>query len=235
MQLMTAGTALLCKVLRSIPSARDQRFQARFCAARRGFHLTLATPISFSQFGGQSISSSVGAGLEAERLSAAQQAGSTVMGESAFQGKLWPCHRVVKVDGRSTEVFSMKSSAGDDARVTYLCVAQCSYTAWSQLELILCSTFAAQTALFNTCTCTDAGHSALQVLILPGNPGSAGYYEAYIAFLHAALQGRADIHAVSHLGHASNKQARQYRKQVPLSCYSRCRQLQQTHAAKSAV
>ncbi len=137
MQLMTAGTALLCKVLRSIPSARDQRFQARFCAARRGFHLTLATPISFSQFGGQSISSSVGAGLEAERLSAAQQAGSTVMGESAFQGKLWPCHRVVKVDGRSTEVFSMKSSAGDDARATCLCVAQCSNTAWSQLELFV--------------------------------------------------------------------------------------------------
>jgi hypothetical protein len=118
---MTAGTALLCKVLRSIPSARDQRFQARFCAVRRGLHWTLATPISFSQFGGRSISSSEGAGLEAERLSAAQQARSKVMGESASQGKPWPFHRVVKVDGRATEVFSMKSSAGDDACVDHLC------------------------------------------------------------------------------------------------------------------
>ncbi|KAL0034922.1 hypothetical protein WJX79_000653 [Trebouxia sp. C0005] len=135
---------------------------------RRGFHLTLTTPISFSQ-GGQSISSSEGAGLKAKRLSAAQQARSKAMDEAVSLGRLWPCHRVVKVDGRSTEVFSLKSSAG---------------------------------------------HSALQVLILPGNPGSAGYYEAYIAFLHVALQGRADIHAVSHLGHASNKQARQHRKQA---------------------
>ena len=116
---MTAGTALLCKVLRSIPSARDQRLQARFCARRRGFHLTLTTPISFSQ-GGQSISSSEGAGLKAKRLSAAQQARSKAMDEAVSQGRLWPCHRVVKVDGRSTEVFSLKSSAGDDASVTDL-------------------------------------------------------------------------------------------------------------------
>ena len=60
----------------------------------------------------------------------------------------------------------------------------------------------------------DAGHSNLQVLILPGNPGSAGYYEAYIASLHAALHGRADIHAVSHLGHASSREARLSRTQV---------------------
>lgn len=61
---------------------------------------------------------------------------------------------------------------------------------------------------------THAGRSALQVLILPGNPGSAGYYEAYIAALHAALQGQADIHAVSHLGHASSKKAQQHRGKV---------------------
>ncbi|KAL3132467.1 hypothetical protein ABBQ32_009017 [Trebouxia sp. C0010 RCD-2024] len=54
------------------------------------------------------------------------------------------------------------------------------------------------------------GRSRLQVLILPGNPGSAGYYEAYIAALHAALHGQAEVHAVSHLGHASSKKARQY-------------------------
>ena len=64
--------------------------------------------------------------------------------------------------------------------------------------------------------CTHAGRSALQVLILPGNPGSAGYYEAYIAALHAALHGRADIHAVSHLGHASSKKARSHGNKVPL-------------------
>lgn len=67
--------------------------------------------------------------------------------------------------------------------------------------------------------CTDAGRSALQVLILPGNPGSAGYYEAYIAALHTALHGQADIHAVSHLGHASSKKARQNRKTVFLTCF----------------
>ena len=63
-------------------------------------------------------------------------------------------------------------------------------------------------------SCTHAGRSALQVLILPGNPGSAGYYEAYIAALHAALHGRADIHAVSHLGHASSKKARSHDNKV---------------------
>ena len=52
------------------------------------------------------------------------------------------------------------------------------------------------------------------MLVLPGNPGSSGYYEAYIAALHAALHGRAEIHAVSHLGHASSKKARQYGSKV---------------------
>ena len=64
--------------------------------------------------------------------------------------------------------------------------------------------------------CTHAGRSRLQVLILPGNPGSAGYYEAYIAALHAALHGQADIHAVSHLGHASSNTARQHGNKVHL-------------------
>lgn len=64
--------------------------------------------------------------------------------------------------------------------------------------------------------CTHAGRSRLQVLILPGNPGSAGYYEAYIAALHAALHGQADVHAVSHLGHASSRKARQYGNKVQL-------------------
>ena len=54
------------------------------------------------------------------------------------------------------------------------------------------------------------------MLILPGNPGSAGYYEAYIAALHAALHGRADIHAVSHLGHASSTKARSHGNKVRL-------------------
>lgn len=57
---------------------------------------------------------------------------------------------------------------------------------------------------------TDAGQSALQVLILPGNPGCAGYYKAYIAALHAVLKSKADIYAVSHLGHASSREACQY-------------------------
>ena len=64
--------------------------------------------------------------------------------------------------------------------------------------------------------CTHAGRSRLQVLMLPGNPGSAGYYEAYIAALHAALHGQADIHAVSHLGHASSRKARQHGNKVHL-------------------
>ena len=59
---------------------------------------------------------------------------------------------------------------------------------------------------------SHAGQSALQVLILPGNPGSAGYYKAYVAALYAALQSQVDVFAVSHLGHASSKQARHYDK-----------------------
>lgn len=109
---MTARASVVCTLLRSLPSACDQRFQAKFTAVRRGFRWTLTTPISFSQFDGRSRSDG-GASLQAERFPAAQHTGSTVMHGHTTNSNSWPRHGVVKVEGRSTEVFTMLSTAGD--------------------------------------------------------------------------------------------------------------------------
>ncbi|KAG1660706.1 hypothetical protein FOA52_014325 [Chlamydomonas sp. UWO 241] len=41
----------------------------------------------------------------------------------------------------------------------------------------------------------------LQLLLVPGNPGNAKYYETHLRGLHTALGGRASVMAVSHAGH----------------------------------
>ncbi|GAX80131.1 hypothetical protein CEUSTIGMA_g7569.t1 [Chlamydomonas eustigma] len=43
----------------------------------------------------------------------------------------------------------------------------------------------------------------LQVLILPGNPGSAQYYVPQMELLHQSLLGQADIMSITHAGHDS--------------------------------
>lgn len=45
-----------------------------------------------------------------------------------------------------------------------------------------------------------AGPPRLNVLIIPGNPGVAEYYEPFMHSLHQGLQGRACITCVSQLG-----------------------------------
>ncbi|KAF8072899.1 hypothetical protein HT031_000559 [Scenedesmus sp. PABB004] len=47
----------------------------------------------------------------------------------------------------------------------------------------------------------SAGAAALQLLVVPGNPGLASFYGVLLRRLHAAFGGAADVEAVSHLGH----------------------------------
>ncbi len=106
---MAAGVAFVYRLLRSLPSTCDQHFPARVSFVRRGYCLTVATPITSLQTGGQkAVLTSA-----AEQHSPIQRARSSGMGNSATAGSSWPRPRVVKVDGRSTEVFEMQSSAGE--------------------------------------------------------------------------------------------------------------------------
>lgn len=100
-----AGMAFVCKVLRSIPSACDQRLLARLSCLRRGYYLTVETPVSFMQMGGLPTS--------AECSPSSQHTRSRGAGDVAMHSKSWPCTRVLKVNGRSTEVVEMKSPAGE--------------------------------------------------------------------------------------------------------------------------
>lgn len=47
-----------------------------------------------------------------------------------------------------------------------------------------------------------AGEPRLQVVMLPGNPGSAGYYIPFLKSIHSAFDGAVDILAVSYAGHS---------------------------------
>jgi hypothetical protein len=42
---------------------------------------------------------------------------------------------------------------------------------------------------------------ALQVVIIPGNPGSARFYTYLMEKVHKLFDGEADVTAISHLGH----------------------------------
>ena len=58
------------------------------------------------------------------------------------------------------------------------------------------------------CRCAGLGAALLQILIIPGNPGSAAYYLPFMQGLHTAFSGRAAISAVSQLGHAAGDRGR---------------------------
>lgn len=47
----------------------------------------------------------------------------------------------------------------------------------------------------------QARQPRMQVLILPGNPGSAAFYRVFMQQLFDAFDGAADVMAVSHVGH----------------------------------
>eukprot|EP00741_Cyanophora_paradoxa_P000122 tig00000057_g117.t1 len=47
----------------------------------------------------------------------------------------------------------------------------------------------------------DSDPSAPVILFVPGNPGTIGYYRLFFGLLSAQLDGRVDIHGVSHVGH----------------------------------
>lgn len=46
-----------------------------------------------------------------------------------------------------------------------------------------------------------SGRPRVQVLVVPGNPGSAGFYRMLMQQVFAAFDGAADVMAVSHVGH----------------------------------
>jgi pimeloyl-ACP methyl ester carboxylesterase len=48
---------------------------------------------------------------------------------------------------------------------------------------------------------SGAGEPQLQILVVPGNPGNAGFYQYFMRRLYAVFDGRVDVVAVSHLGH----------------------------------
>ncbi len=41
----------------------------------------------------------------------------------------------------------------------------------------------------------------LQVVVFPGNPGSAAYFKPLMREVHERLRGQADVLAVTHAGH----------------------------------
>ena len=47
----------------------------------------------------------------------------------------------------------------------------------------------------------STGTARLQVLLIPGNPGSAQYFHTQLQLLHQAMKGRVDVMAISHAGH----------------------------------
>ncbi|GIL69790.1 hypothetical protein Vretifemale_609 [Volvox reticuliferus] len=47
----------------------------------------------------------------------------------------------------------------------------------------------------------SAGIPRLQVVVIPGNPGSAEYFKPFMLSVHRQLQGHADVLAVTHAGH----------------------------------
>ncbi|MEW5298185.1 MAG: hypothetical protein WDW36_001336 [Sanguina aurantia] len=51
------------------------------------------------------------------------------------------------------------------------------------------------------CVSASQGPAALQVLVVPGNPGSARYFIPFLQSLDKALGGRADLCAITHAGH----------------------------------
>eukprot|EP00891_Asterochloris_glomerata_P000518 jgi/Astpho2/518/Aster-x0937 len=92
--------------------------------------------------------------------------------------------------------YKMPRATGEMVRfVRSVTAKQSSFLArhhWTLRELFLCLT----------------GTEELQILIIPGNPGAAGYYTPYMEHLHEQLRGRASIRAVSHLGHGPNSSRR---------------------------
>ena len=52
----------------------------------------------------------------------------------------------------------------------------------------------------------DQPAPAVQLLIIPGNPGAASFYTPFMRSLHAQLRGRAAVSSVSNLGMVSSEQ-----------------------------
>jgi len=50
-------------------------------------------------------------------------------------------------------------------------------------------------------------HAQLQVVVIPGNPGTASFYTAFMLMLHERFSGQATVLAVSHAGHEEGSPA----------------------------
>lgn len=47
----------------------------------------------------------------------------------------------------------------------------------------------------------NSGNAVVQIVIVPGNPGSALFYIPFLKLVYAELDGRADVVVFSHLAH----------------------------------
>lgn len=72
------------------------------------------------------------------------------------------------------------------------------------------------------CSIPAATQASLQVLVVPGNPGNARFYECFLKLLHGAFDGTADVVAVSHLGHHADSphhpEVRHEQQQAAMAC-----------------
>ena len=102
--------------------------------------------------------------------------------------------RVDWVEGQPTEVFSIAATSGE----------QCLAVTARQPQI-----FVRHDATMGPCrhpmhvACPHAGKPSLQLVLFPGNPGSARLYLPLLRALHAKLHGRADVAVYSHLNHSA--------------------------------
>ena len=74
------------------------------------------------------------------------------------------------------------------------------------------------------------GPATLQVLVIPGNPGVAGYYIPFLRYLkRSLLPQRADVFACSYIGHTRHSTPRGASKVILETCSAEASVLQKTH------
>lgn len=98
------------------------------------------------------------------------------------------------VGGRLTEVISIPARPGE--RLSTDCAHYCDGQAKAGHETVV-----QECVVRSNHICSIAGPARLQALIIPGNPGAAGYYVPFMLSLREAFRGEIDLFAVSQLGH----------------------------------
>ena len=106
--------------------------------------------------------------------------------------------RVLSIAGKATEIFELHAESGTTPLPPE-----------PQLSKFLSRAVTYKTAVKPGDCCEQSmliaglGAALLQILVIPGNPGSAAYYLPFMQSLHTAYRGRAAVVALSQLGHAA--------------------------------